>query len=181
MSLNNKMLTINKSDFQILFKNCKRKNVIFGITLDGLISRSYWLVRKELPELITGSQFEEALEALCLDLGYRVKADQIRVEEALPVLLYILDQLTLISELEQNYLVSPPDNDLLNAGIKDLDELGALNVIDSLAGGDLLKWEGIKALPYNIVFDKLRKNTLEAAIQKRYAKIIKDKSKSKTS
>lgn len=179
MSLDAQILTIKKSDFEILFKNCIRKNTIFGVEFKSLIYSSYWYIRKELPELISENKFEQAVLGLLADRGVNIRKIEAPAQEVLPFIFFILDELTMLGNLEQEYLSSPPDNDLLNAGVKDLDELGVLNVIDSLAGGDVLKWAEIKALPYYIVFDKLRKNNLDAKIQKRYAAIQREKNKSK--
>jgi hypothetical protein len=179
MDLNSKILSIKKADFHLLFKNCIRKNTIFGVEFKSLIYSPYWLVAKELPELINANEFELAILKLCESKGHGIRVVKLELPEVLPFLFYVLDELNTLALLEQEYLASPPDNDLLNAGVKDLDELGVLNVVDALAGGDILKWDDIKALPYFQVFDKLRKNNLDAKIQKRYAAIQREKNKTK--
>ena len=68
---------------------------------------------------------------------------------------------------------------MINAGVRDFDELGEINTIDNLAGGDVLKWDAVKELPYYQVFDKLRKQTIENRFNKRYQKIIAEKHKNK--
>jgi len=177
MSLDAQILSLKKTDYELLFKNSIRKNTIFGVEFKSLIYSSYWFIRKELPELINEGKFEQAIKGLIADKGVNLKSAEAPIEQALPFIFFILDELTMLGTLEQEYLSSPPDNDLLNAGVNELDELGVLNVVDSLAGGDVLKWDSIKALPYFMVFDKLRKNNLDAKIQKRYAAIQRDKNK----
>jgi hypothetical protein len=156
-----------------------RKSRIFGLDFKSLIFSSYWLVKNDLPELLSANEFSEAIEAVCADKGYNLKASDLDIVEAMPFILFLIDELGLIAEVEQKYLSTPPDNDLLNAGVKDLDEIGALNVVDSLANGNILEWDRIKKLSYNTVFDKLRKNTVEGKIQKKYNKILLDKEKAK--
>lgn len=179
MTLNENILQLKKTDYAILFKNSIRKNTIFAIDISSLIYSSYWLVKNDLPQALEANNFSGAIEAVCADRGYNIKAGRLTIEEAMPFILFLVDELNTIAELEQRYLASPPDNDLLNAGVKDLDEIGALNVVDSLAGGDVLKWEAVKKLSYSTVFDKLRKNTLEGKIQKKYNKILRDKEAAK--
>jgi len=62
--------------------------------------------------------------------------------------------------------------DLVKAGVSELDQFGELNVIDNLAGGDILKWKKVEKLPYYMVFDKLHKNAVETKIQRNYNKIL---------
>jgi hypothetical protein len=87
----------------------------------------------------------------------------------------VINEIENINQIEQNNLNSEPDNDMINSGINQLDVFGYLNVVDTLAGGDILKWESILALPYENVLDKMIKNTIESKIQKNYQKLISKK------
>ena len=76
--------------------------------------------------------------------------------------------------MEEQYLFSPPDSKLLQAGIKELDVLEDYNLIDTLANGDILKWKKIRKMPYSEVFNKQLKNTIEGRINKRLVEINKN-------
>lgn len=69
------------------------------------------------------------------------------------------------------------DVDLSNAGADQMNQFGDLNVIDSLAGGDILKWKEVLQLDWWDVYNKLLKDKIEQDIQRRYAEIQKNKSK----
>ncbi len=67
---------------------------------------------------------------------------------------YFEEQIYKIYKLEKNlsYDVTAQDE---SAGINSLDKFGVLIQIDSLAGGDPLKYEPVKKLPYDICFAKM--------------------------
>ena len=69
----------------------------------------------------------------------------------------------------------PPEPEMVAAGINELDELGDTNLIDALAKGDILKWEQVKDLPYEKIFDKQRKSTIESKIERKLRKNQKNK------
>lgn len=62
------------------------------------------------------------------------------------------------------------------AKIDKLDVFKEVNTIDALAGGDILKWEKVVNLEYELVFVKLYKSKLEAEYQERLSKVLKAKS-----
>ena len=91
-----------------------------------------------------------------------------------------------INEIEYNFeeiakyeamLSGSTDADLENAGISELNQFGDLNTIDTLAGGDMLKWDLILEKEWWDVFNKLLKDKIERDIQKRYSIIQQNKSK----
>jgi hypothetical protein len=54
-------------------------------------------------------------------------------------------------------------------------KFGILNIIDSLANGDLLKWEEIENLPYMMVFTKLRMENEKNKIQREVGELQRKK------
>lgn len=58
---------------------------------------------------------------------------------------------------------------MIAAGINELNILGDVNLIDALAGGDVLKWEAILDLPYGTIFDKQLRDNILAKIDKKLA------------
>jgi hypothetical protein len=57
------------------------------------------------------------------------------------------------------------------AGITKFAEFGFYNSVNSLAGGDVLKWRAIMNLPYDEFFIKMRMNKVEAAFNKKYQEL----------
>lgn len=181
MKLNESILHIPPEDFRYLLKYSSRSNKIAGITCKDLIYLPYWDVKVELPAMVDAADFEGIIRLLKKhnkpSAWNRLKPNNTTLQKVIPFICWVRDSLEQIITLEREYLTSQPDNDLINAGIESLNELGDMNVIDMLAQGDILKWNMIKRLPYHDVFDKLRKNKLEGDIQKRYQKIQTAKAK----
>ncbi len=57
----------------------------------------------------------------------------------------------------------------IEAQIEAFDVYGDVNVLESLSGGDVLKWDAIKATRYDDIFVKLCLNKTAKEYQKRYA------------
>jgi hypothetical protein len=82
---------------------------------------------------------------------------------------YLLSQLT---EAENKLLAAPATILEKKAGISAFAEFKYINTINSLAGGDITKWDTILAMPYERVLTKLLLNKTEAAYQKRYSELL---------
>ncbi|MDG3581760.1 hypothetical protein [Galbibacter pacificus] len=86
------------------------------------------------------------------------------------VLNNLKEQVITINEMEENNLVSKHTSiewEMVD-GSKRLSKYGVLNTIDKLAKGDILKYEQIEKLPYQLVLSKLmmdmEKSDIEADI-----------------
>lgn len=69
------------------------------------------------------------------------------------------------------------DKEQKAAGIDRLYILKEVNTIDALAQGNVLRWQEVLRLPYNVVYLKLLKNKLDNDFQERYKKILENKAK----
>jgi len=76
-----------------------------------------------------------------------------------------------INELESQYLRSEPDIKMLQSGINKLDQFGLLNTLDNLAKGDVLKYDAIRQMSYNVIFDKQYMEVTKSEIEKKLSKI----------
>jgi hypothetical protein len=77
---------------------------------------------------------------------------------------FIEDQFDIINSMQKR-LETETDDKLINAGIEKLNVFGELNVIDVLAGGDILKWKKVLKLAWIDVYNKLYKNKIEQEIR----------------
>ena len=87
-----------------------------------------------------------------------------------------------VSELittENKLLSSKPTPIEKQAGIDTFNKFGVMNTVNSLAGGDVLKWELVKQLPYEMYLTKLLMNKTESEYQKKYSKLLEQENKSK--
>jgi hypothetical protein len=57
------------------------------------------------------------------------------------------------------------------AGIQSFEKFKYINTINSLAGGDITKWDTILNMPYERVLTKLLLNKTEAEYQKKYMEL----------
>jgi hypothetical protein len=58
------------------------------------------------------------------------------------------------------------------AGIQSFEKFKYINTINSLAGGDITKWDTVMNMPYERVLTKLLLNKTEAEYQRKYREII---------
>lgn len=91
----------------------------------------------------------------------------------------IVSQLIELGNMEQNELSFEDDDIVLieAQATERMSRFGILNTIDSLAGGDLLKWKEIQELPYMTVFTKLMMEKTRSEIMKDVRAIQERKNK----
>lgn len=173
MSFNNYLRDLQHYD--IIKKHATLSGKLCNQEIEDITFLSYLDLKETIPELFQKGDFEKAMHIIFKKkLTFR-RIKREKNSRKLIFLLWLKEQYKQINELEEQYLYTPPEAKLLQAGIKELDILGDKNTIDSLAGGDVLKWDLVKQLPYSVVFDKLLKNTIESRINKRLVEINKQK------
>lgn len=173
-------LTQEEVDF--IFKNGKRSSILFNFDFQSLIHSSFGYVKEVIPNAFTTGDIETMIFKGLKERGENVFLSDIRhlkEAELMSFICWVKDELEAIIRLEEQHLSSEPDFDLLAAGIEQLNQFGYLNVVDSLAGGDILKWDAIKALPYSVVFDKQLKGIIEKGVEKRLIAIRESNNKRK--
>lgn len=180
MTFDESIAKISQADFEFIIKNGKRSSVIFGHDLDKLIYSSWKFLKETLPDLVKKGKFGDAVFECLKDRGinvFRIDIDRRTINEVMAFFLWISDEREAIAKMEAEYLVADPDPDMQMAGISDLNIFGDMNTIDALAEGDVTKYETIKLLPYNVIFDKSYKDIVERRIEKKYAKLKEPKKK----
>lgn len=182
MSLNLALATIKQADWDFILKNGKRSSTIKGYDFKNLYYSSFGFVKETLPDYIQSADFDGLIRAALNDRGivtFECDTDHLDVNEMLYFVLWLMDETKVIYELETQQLKSMPDPDKIAAGIDELNIFGDKNTIDQLAGGDILKWNDIKKLPYEQVFEKQLMLIKTSAFEKKYTKILSEKSKQK--
>ncbi len=120
---------------------------------------------------------DDVLIVKVLELNKRkTKLENRTLKAFFAVVNFIENQFKYLGELEQK-LDTETENDLIVAGIDDLNKFGDLNTIDALAGGDILRWQQILELTYEDVYNKLLKTKTEEDIKKRLETIYKNKNR----
>lgn len=172
--LNQKLSSITQEDFDFLIKNGKRSSILFNFDFESLIYLKWTTLKEVLPELFAKNNFEELFYLMLKDRGvnlFKVDIQNIEVNHAMSFILWVIDELKSVNELEKQYLTSDPDVKFLQAGGNNLNKFGLMNTLDNLAKGDILKYDLIRQLPYNVVFDKQYLEVTKAEIEKKLAKI----------
>jgi len=170
-----KLSTLTPEEIKLVFDNSKEKSSIFEVSFKSLIYYEWWYVKTTIPNLIKEGQLTQLVSTLLKKEGSELDALGAEVHDIIGVIVWVLAELTRIQELEATYLTPEPNADLQNAGVEELQQFGEVNALDSLAGGDITKWEDIKKIPYHDVFDKMRKSLIESKVEKRYKEIMEAK------
>jgi len=172
--LNQQLQQIEQSDFDFLIKNGKRSSYLCNFDFESLIYTKWSLLKEQLPELFTKNDFEQLFFLLLKDRGlhpFYADVQNIEVNKAMSFILWIIDEMKTIRELESTYLRSDPDVKLLQAGINKLDQFGIKNTLFNLGGKDFEKHNVIRNTPYNEVFDMQYHGVIMSEIEKKLAKI----------
>ena len=86
-------------------------------------------------------------------------------------ILWIIDEVKAIQDLEIDNLKSNPTIKQLQAGINELDKFGLDNTRDNLTDGKLWHYDKINNMPYYKVFDKQLMEITKNKINEKMAKI----------
>lgn len=122
---------------------------------------------------------EDLIEAF--KIVYKCKArDIIRMEviQFYRCMIFITNEVDKIINMErQHWDTEPTDHDakLQQAGVKELERFGDLPMIDSLAGGDILRYNDIEKLNYLEVHYILWYRAIQTNIQNRFQKLMINK------
>lgn len=172
--LNQQLQTISQEDFNFLIKNGKRSSYLYNFDFESLIYTKWGLLKEQLPELFTKNDFEQLFFLLLKDRGlhpFIIDVQNIEVNKAMSFILWIIDEMKTIKELESTYLRSDPDIKLLQAGINKLDQFGIKNTLFNLGEKDFEKHNVIRNTPYNEVFDMQYHGVIMSEIEKKLSKI----------
>ena len=157
----------------------KPSNTLGRYTSKKFTELPYGVVRKELPNI---QKKQLHLEAVLLILNCQfgeVDISEVTANNVMSFMLWIKQQQEFILKIEQTYLSSEPDPEMLTAGINKLDEFGALSTIHTLAQGDILRHPQIESLPYFKVYEVLKYEKISRDIKKAREEMAAAKAKSK--
>ena len=132
-----------------------------------------------IKRLVMRETTEDLLRAF--EIVYKCKArDVIRMEviQFYRCMIFITNEVDKIINMErQHWNTEPTDHDakLQQAGVKELEQFGDLPMIDSLAGGDILRYNDIEKLNYLEVHYILWYRATQANIQNRFQKLMINK------
>lgn len=165
--------------FDLIMKYGKASNRLGKYTSKPLIELPYGVVRKDLPALQQRDRLFDSIMLLLQCQYDKVNLKGVTANDLMSFLLWIKKQQEHIFAIEQTYLSSEPDPEMIASGVHKLNEFGVLSTIHHLSGRDILKHEAIEALPYYKVYEVMKLEKTEKDINETYRKIIETKSKNK--
>lgn len=165
-------------DLDLILRFGKASDKIGKWKSKPLIELPFGLIKIDIPELLRKGKAEDIVIKI-LKHQYSDFELNYTQGEIIAFVLWVKNQIEFINKIENAYLHSEPEPELISSGVHLLDEFGVMVTIDNLAGGDILKYDKIKALPYFEVYQKLKMDKVHNEIKNRYEKIIIEKSKRK--
>lgn len=88
---------------------------------------------------------------------------------------HLMSQLQHITNIERINLSKPPKQDMIDAGVKELDRFGALNTLDLLAKEYGKSPEEIEQWSYSLIYSLMWKRKIESDIQDNWQEANKSK------
>lgn len=174
--------SLTQEDWDFLKNNIKRSSVLLGFDFEPFTHFSFGFVKEDSIDLVNRLDVDGLIKLAFQDRTKQLVFDsdlESIDKQGLSFLFWVIDMLEKIDSLEKHNLSSEPDPKMLQAGISEMSEFGVLNTIDALAGGDMLKWDEVRAKPYHYCFNKQLMNLKHAKIAKRLSKIQYDEAKQK--
>lgn len=132
-----------------------------------------------IKRLVMRETTEDLLRAF--EIMYKCKTRDImrmEVTQFYRCMIFITNEVDKVMRLEQHHWkVAPTEYDgrLQEAGVKELEMFGDLPMIDSLAGGDILRYNDIEGLNYLDAHYILWYRATQANIQNRFQKLMANK------
>jgi len=140
--------------------------------------------QKIISKAFRGSPREVDVTSFMIDLLiiYMPKMEREKVEslpfvQCYPVFDHYCKEIIRLVGRDKKYLEQKPDADLTLAGIDKLSKFAEMRIIDALAEGDLLKYEKILEMEYDVIFRKLWYVAEQSSFKERYMKIRERKFK----
>lgn len=106
---------------------------------------------------------------------YTQLARKAKAIEAIPVALWLQKEVVEILQKENKLLQNEPTPEERRAGLKNFEKFGSFNLIDTLAGGDILKHDAIYQQNYERVFIKMLRDLEVSKFQRRLNEIYMQK------
>jgi len=146
--------TADRQPYDYLFKYSESSKDVFK--LGDLINRPFGAVKDFQFKMNQGITISDLIDFIVLLTGQTIKqVCNYKITDLIHCNGYVKNQIEFINSLEETNLISPYDPIADEADVSRFNKFGYIVQLDSLAGGDLTKYEGIRAMPYIDCFTKL--------------------------
>lgn len=103
------------------------------------------------------------------------KLNDMPIIEMFEMVLDIIEQLKIIIETEAKELSLPPTREQTMAGASMYEEFGVMNTIRAVAQGNILNFDRVLEIEYNVVFIYLKMAKTDSIFQTNYQKVLNKK------
>lgn len=134
------------------------------------ISRQSWGKRIEAEQILRNKSDDINGIVKC----YEVDTNK-PIIEVFEMVLDIIEQLKIIIETEAKELSVEPTREQKLAGVSMYDEFGIMNTIRAVAQGNILNFDKVLEIEYNVVFMYLKMAKTDSIFQTNYQKVLNKK------
>lgn len=170
---------ITQKDFQRMIKLGKPSNTIGGFTSKAFIELPFGMIKREIPELLKSDQPAETIILIMKHQFGDFTLGSASGNEIVSFLIWIKLNMERLQLAEKNNLSSEPEPELLAAGVMKLDEFGIDPTLEKIAKDWNYTPEQVAEFPYHKIYRKMKLDKVNRDIEKKYNKIMEDKSKRK--
>lgn len=169
-------MTLEQAEARIRLyqKAGKRSATLQSVTIDDVRFLKFRTVTaiKDAIERADAQAEYDIISAVFSDKGETYTPISGNEKEVVKFLMFITDGIRAIANMEMDSF-DPVESDGVDTS--KLEIFKELNIIDSIAGGDVLKWEAIQEQPYWNIFLKMLKTQEENKIEKARMEVSKNK------
>jgi hypothetical protein len=127
------------------------------LNIGSLKNYSFGFVKDMQYYVSSGITWEDFIEAMTKITDYTAKdLSKLSIFKLKKSILYIIEEVKKINKMESDYLGHDVSIEEEQADIGRFNEYGPFIQFDKLAGGDVLKYDQIKELNYELCFTKLK-------------------------
>ena len=170
---------LNSSDIELMFKYGKSSNIVGGFESVSFMELHYEKIKRDIVYLLKENSINEVLELIFKPQFKNFNINKVKEAEKISFIIWINEQLERVFKIEEQFLQSEPEPELIASGIDRLNEFGINPLMEKIAKDWNKTPEEIEQYPYFKIYQKIKMDKVQSEINKRYQKIIEEKSKAK--
>ena len=170
---------LNSSDIELMFKYGKSSNIVGGFESVSFMELPYATIKRDIVYLLKENSINEVLELIFKPQFKNFNINKVKEAEKISFIIWINEQLERVFKIEEQFLQSEPEPELIASGIDRLNEFGINPLMEKIAKDWNKTPEEIEKYPYFKIYQKIKMDKVQSEINKRYQKIIEEKSKAK--
>ena len=170
---------LNSSDIELMFKYGKSSNIVGGFESVSFMELPYAMIKRDIVYLLKENSINEVLELIFKPQFKSFNINKVKEAEKISFIIWINEQLERIFKIEEQFLQSEPEPELIASGIDRLNEFGINPLMEKIAKDWNKTPEEIEQYPYFKIYQKIKMDKVQSEINKRYQKIIEEKKKAK--